>query len=373
MKLFKALRSNLVFPVCALLILIVAGCEKEKVKVDYSGTVVNTFDRPVQGATITVAGPTPTSGTTDASGLFSLNFEEGTYTVTVSATGYIELVETITLTSSSGGVTLQLSGEASISGTLNDSQSTGGKSGATIYFSTGSDTPTASDFDFSVVTSTGGSYSVANAPAVAVKGLMQASGYHDRTFTATLIAGSNSFVPVVLVAKPTGSAIRIVSHWRNAAISGLDLDMHVTGPIFGSGLRFHAYYGSTNPNSTVTVNVAGGSSGTFETTTLNSLVSGTYRIRVYNYSNPTPPSGGQQISSALCTVEIYDATSLMSGVVAAGTPGFNTWRAFELIVSAGLVVTAINPINTYYSVADDDDGNEFRTSGKVRRFRESDF
>ena len=127
-----------------------------------------------------------------------------------------------------------------------------------------------------------------------------------------------------------------------------------------SGGRFHCYYSSERPVSTVNLDVDDIYSFGPETITINEFTSGTYRYSVHNYSNWSQ-NGSAGIASSPAMVQVYGSSGLITSFSPPDiTPG-NTWRVFEIEVAGSNI--EIVPIDVYVTASNSRDVNTFRLAG----------
>jgi hypothetical protein len=209
-----------------------------------SGTVTDAqTGNAVSGAT---AGDGSGSATTDAAGHYSIaGVMEGTYTLTISATGYVGQSQSVTV---GPGATVTTNAvlapnPGSISGTVVDSSTSQGISGATL--STGS---------LSVTSGAGGQYAFPNLA--------------EGTYTLTVTAPAYATQVVSVLVGPGATVTQTVALQPNpATISGLISDAVTGQPVSGATVSAAGAPGTATSDAT----------GAY---TLSSLASGTYLVSV---------------------------------------------------------------------------------------------
>ena len=314
--------------------LIMVSCKDEDDVSGFNlgGAVVNTTDIGVVGATVSLwrSGDNTAhfSATTDAEGNYRMtNILTGDYELRITAEGYEAYSSSISITGDYMERSDTISGTASISGQIINSQTGQGVSGAEVTFSADGDT-TRVEADLVVVTDELGFYIIDGAPVGVFIQVVRNEG----------------FFPQVI---------------ENVGLTPYDLDSHLTGPL--SGGRFHCYYSSERPVSTVNLDVDDTYSFGPETITINEFTTGTYRYSVHNYSNWSQ-NGSAGIASSPAMVQVYGSSGLITSFSPpAITPG-NTWRVFEIEVVERSI--EIVPIDVYVTASTSDDVNSFRLEGK---------
>jgi hypothetical protein len=366
------------------LFFIFSSCEKDNTDepivttgIEISGQILNATDIGVRGAKIQFAGPTKThTGTADDQGNYSISgLSEGSYTVTLEASGYI--TNSIADVSVSEGSThnFNLLGGASVTGKVLNSQTGQGVANAEVaFYSTNS--KSTDDFVyvvFKLYTNAEGIYHLGDLPEGFFNVRMSAPGFNDNEILNVEVnSGSNLFGETTIVEQVAEGHVRIVLSW---GVLPEDLDSHLTGPT-SSGDRFHVYYSNetVSDGTEAYLDVDDTQSYGPETITITQYLSGVYRYSVHNYDNDGP-DGGQEIYDSPVKVEIFDS----NGLIASFSPkpftagSGNTWRVFEFTITNDLV--SVTTIDQYVYVEDEDDGNSFKsTSSKPSsRFNIIDF
>jgi hypothetical protein len=314
----------------SLLILVgITGCTKKDPQVTFNGRIVNTTGRPVASASIKV--DNAAVGSSDATGNFSVNIAEGSHIFTVDAPGYNSTPITVNTASlTTGTMDLTILGSANISGTIIDSQTGRGLSGAVVSFSVDGIIANVANAPLVVTTGTNGTFSIQNGPTGSFYCIIVFNGYFTRVADrTTFIIGINNLTQQTLVSRPTQGSMRIILTW---GASPSDLDSHLTGPS-STGSKFHVYWNNKAPDAGVNLDVDDVTSYGPETTTISILRNGVYRYSVYNFSTQST-SGGQGIASSPAVVEVYSYDGLLKTYTApAFTGSGNTWRVFEMTVS----------------------------------------
>ena len=335
-----------------------------------TGTLSNTFNRPVDGATLTfapaagrgVALPTYTA-TTTASGGFSLDLPAGTYTLTVTHPNYGTSTSTVTV-SGTGTVSVAtppVAGPGALATLLVNALTGDGVPNAAIqcsYRRPDGTYPAPPAFDFSATTTAAGAVAVTGTPF----GPMQCTAstpFGSQTFTVTIAATGTTTAPTVPATPlPASGQYRVVLSWGTAPS---DLDSHLTGPD-GAGGRFHVYFGmETEGGATLDLDDTSGEGP--ETVTVD-VRTGTYRYSVHNFTDQNA-TGAQGIAGSPTTVRLYGSGGLLKTYVAPAATAGNTWRVFELVVS-GTQATITDGAGAglgYVTAADSDDEGTFLTGG----------
>jgi len=322
---------------------------------DFSGKLLNTTGVAVRNATIKLiaGGVSKYQITSDSLGKFNIkDVETGVYTINITATGYNPFISIDSLKSKID-TTYTIRGSASVSGTIVNSQTGNGLTGATVSFTVDQPNSTSGSAALVVTTDNSGSYTITDGPTGDFTGNVVATNYFPRHLeSVTFSSGDNTIPPSTLVSQPDLGQLRIILNWGSTPY---DLDSHFTGPTAG-GSRFHIYY-SRKTSDGANLDVDDTNSYGPETVTISAFVNGTYRYSVYNYSNKTS-IGGSQIQSSPAKVEIYDHSGLIKMYNAPVFTGVgNTWQVFELIYSG----TNANILtkNVYITASGDSDVTKF--------------
>lgn len=344
----------------AFALVLVAGCDSGDDTPDTvlaSGTIVNTFDRPLAGGTVTF---TPEGGTaetggqkqspagqmtcttqTSATGQFQCDLPPGSYTMTVSVPGYSTSSVTVVV-DASGAATITfpaVSGNGSINATFLDAVTGAVLSFADVQCSRRLPDGTLSAFEFETTTDAQGVITVQDVFLGEAECIVQA-GASQIPVIITITEETDGTIPVTQ--PPAAGEIRIVLSWGEEPS---DLDAHLTGPggplqdINGDPLH-HVYYSNrTYVAGTDTLAVLDRddtSSFGPETLTFRPAADGVYRYTVHNYTFRNATEGGQSIFDAPTRVEVYDATGLRQTYVAPAPTNqnmgviANAWRVIEI-------------------------------------------
>ena len=343
------------------LIMVSCNDEDDVSGFNLGGTVVNTTDIGVVGATVSLwrsgESTAVSSTTTDVEGNYSMpNILTGDYELRITAEGYEGYSSTISITGDYMERSDTINGAASISGQIINSQTGQGVSGAEVTFSADGDT-TRVEADLVVVTDELGFYIIDGAPVGVFIQVVRYDGFFPQVIeNVDVTEGENELNPITAVEGVSEGELRIVLTWGRTPE---DLDSHLTGPSVGG--RFHCYYSSERPISTVNLDVDDIYSFGPETITINEFTSGTYRYSVHNYSNWSQ-NGSAGIASSPAMVQVYGSSGLITSFSPPDiTPG-NTWRVFEIEVAGSNI--EIVPIDVYVTASNSRDVNTFRLAGK---------
>jgi hypothetical protein len=167
-----------------------------------------------------------------------------------------------------------------------------------------------------------------------------ADGVMANYFTATSIAGQNTFVDAVINPEMGNALYRVILSWNDTS----DLDAHLTGPDGQNG-RFHIYFnvpGSNNSEQSPYAWIDRDDKDGFgpETVSIYKLQNGIYRYSVHDYKNSASTSS-KVLGSSGAKVSVYSRTGLMASYIVPNQEG-TLWTVFEM--SANGVVTPINSI-----------------------------
>lgn len=352
------------------IMLILPSCTKDEedppeegTGVNISGQILNVTDIGVKGATVNFASATRNfSATTDVEGNYTITgITEGSYTVSIEATGYNITTENNVSVTSGSILNFDLLGSATVSGKVLNSQTGQGVENAEIAFYA-MDTKSTNDFVyivFKLYTNAQGIYHLGELPEGFFNVRMTSPGFNENTLLNIQInAGENNLGEATIVEQVSEGEVRIVLSWGEYPS---DLDTHLTGPT-SSGDRFHVYYSdqSVNDGTEAYLDVDDTESYGPETVTISQYISGVYRYSVHNYSNSSY-EGGLGIYDSPTKVEIFDS----NGLIATFNPkpfvagSGNTWRVFEFTISNNVV--NITTLDEYVYVPDEDDGNSFKS------------
>jgi len=159
--------------------------EEEELLGTIAGTVTDSSDEPIEGATVVVEG-TELSATTDGDGDYEIaDVPEATYTATASAAGYDDDSQSVTV----------IAGETSTADfALNPIPTTGTIAGNVTDSSTGLaiEGATVTDGTRSAITDVNGDYTIADVPEATYAVTASAAGYDDDSQSVTVIAGETS-------------------------------------------------------------------------------------------------------------------------------------------------------------------------------------
>jgi photosystem II stability/assembly factor-like uncharacterized protein len=180
-----------------------------------AGTVTNSSGAGVSGATVSISGgsvPTSVTLTTSSTGAYATNFiPVGSYTITVSATGFATQSKTATVnTGQTTTVNFTLSasgGTGTLSGTVVNISNNAAISGATVSFSGGSTTTNSSGF-----------YQFTNVAAGTYNVTASHTGFFSSTQSATVAGGATTTLNFKLATG--GKLAGTVKNASGAAISG---------------------------------------------------------------------------------------------------------------------------------------------------------
>jgi photosystem II stability/assembly factor-like uncharacterized protein len=180
-----------------------------------AGTVKNSSGAAISGATVKISGgsiATSVTLTTSSTGAYATNFVPvGTYTITVSATGFTTQSKTATVnTGQTTTVNFTLSaggGTGTLSGTVVNISTNAAISGATVSFSGGSTTTNSSGF-----------YQFTNVAAGTYNVTASHTGYFSVTHSATVNSGATTTLNFKLATG--GKLAGTVKNSSGAAISG---------------------------------------------------------------------------------------------------------------------------------------------------------
>lgn len=337
-----------------------ASCNKdddETPTYDLTGTLINTTANTIKNAEVILTNPGETTALyttqTDGEGIYMFSgVAEGTYELKTTPAGYNETSTEVVLTSDQT-VDMTVLGSVNLTGYIINSQTGYGLEGVTLSFSAvglkGTMDETA---DVTLVTDEYGMYELVNGPSGTFTLTVSKPGFTERVYDEVILeSGTLEIEQITLVETLGEGALRIVLTWGELPY---DLDSHLSGPSSTSSERFHCYFSDQEPDQYVNLDVDDTGSYGPETTTINTLVAGTYRFSVHNYSEQSI-TGSQGIYDSPAKVELFDETGLVATFAPPAVTDGNTWRVFE-VESDGTNYT-ITTLGTYqqfddYSVID---------------------
>ena len=356
---------------CLVFAVVAAGCDTTGTGSNATGTVTNTFSRPVQGATVVMSdGATAAcTATTNADGEFECDVPAGAYTVTVTASGYGPATASVTVGEGGGTVVIPaLVGLGSISATLVNGLTGAPIPNAAVECRRQIDNATTSGVEFTATSDAAALLAVTGVFTGNARCTAAADG---TTIPLNITIGTTTTGTVVATPPPAAGSFRVVLTWGE---NPSDLDSHLTGPITGGSDRFHVYY-SDDAYEGHNLDVDDVSSFGPETITIVPAgVNGMYRYSVHNYSeqgsdgasNPT-----EGIAASGAEVRLYDANGLIRtytpppATAANGGDDADTWRVFELTVNGSNVSIAGAEPNGmgYFQATGSGDVTVFLTGG----------
>lgn len=251
--------------------------------------------------------------------------------------------------------------KTAISGQILNSQTGDGLANATLSFYLPSskksgNTANYGQLIFTVITDESGYYDTENAFAGVFVLVITADDFYTEVinnFEVFVNPNNNDFGDLTITRElgVGDGVLRIVLTWGEYPE---DIDSHLSGPIAGLAGRFHCYYGNSDPNESVNLDVDDVYSYGPETVTILNWVNGVYRYSVHNYDNQYE-SGAAEIHNSPTQVRVYNNAGLLytfNCPNASETAG-DTWRVFEINVSGGVPsFTAINSFHDAYSSSD---------------------
>jgi len=322
-----------------LLATVSSGCDSNTAdQFQLDGAVLNTTDRAVREATVTLdrSSSDPQTTTTRDDGTYTFeSVEEGEVTLTVTAPGYTPGSRVIEVTSDRQILPLTLEGEAQVRGEVVDAVTGQPIEGADIYFSFGSNTDP-EEADLATQSDANGAYQLVNVPVGTFLCVIRADGFADSIVEDVIFgAGDNRLNPAPITEALEPGQFRFVLSWGE---NPPDLDSHLTGPA-SDGNRFHVYFANREPTGAA-ANLDRDDTSSFgpETVTITGLRDGRYRYSVYNFSDPST-SGAAGMTASPARVEVFDETGQIRSYTAPPADGGegNTWRVLELTVAGGQV------------------------------------
>lgn len=296
------------------------GCDPvalESLRYTITGNIRNTTGQGVAGAHISFG---DAEATTAADGSYSVEVLGGERALSITAMGYTEHLELITITEDRT-VDRELHGPNQVSGEVVNSQNGQGIGGAVLSFSR------SGHVELVETTGASGSFNIVDAPNGVFDLVISRQGFIDYTQASVNISGG-SFVldPIALAEEVPVGAVRVVVTW---GATPTDLDAHLTGP--DGGGRFHVYY-ANRVTADASLDHDDTSSNGPETITITIPRNGMYRYSIHNFSDQSA-SGGQGIAASPTRVQVYDDSGLIRSYLAPAATSGNTWRVFEMTVS----------------------------------------
>ena len=374
----KSFNFKISFLVMVAVIITLVSCDDNDPGLTVQGSLVNSNGLPVAGANVALIDGENIVGTaeTDEEGAFELiEIDKGDYQLQITRSRYQDVTQSITVEEDLQDLKFTITGSATISGSIVNSQTGGDLNNAIVEFFEGN-TVQEADTSSAVLRDTtdeNGSYEFTQAPTGGYVCIISADDFIPRIVENIEVEeGDNSLDQSTVVEEVADGALRIVLTWGE---DPSDLDTHFTGPVEdNSSERFHLYYVEQNPISSVSLDVDDTSSFGPETTTLTEQLDGLYRYSVHNFSEQSTAGAGE-IESSPARVEVFDSSGLVESFTppqATATSG-NVWRVFEMNVSNGQFT--ITESGEYDQVEDEDDASQFKipSGSKSKLFSVEDF
>lgn len=285
----------------------------------------------------------------DSSGVYSTTLAVGTYSLSITKTGYItDSVSNLTITENVTTtvetvlqIGTQYSGTGNISGKITNALDGTAVSSVTLNFRTGINVTTGTVVA-TTTTNSYGSYTVSGLNAGNYTGEAVKSGFTIAYFTVTVIGGQANYNQDTTITPILSSGeTRVVLTWGSTPS---DMDSHLTGPISGSTSRFHVYFndeGSSTYSPYASLDVDDMSSYGPETITIYQQFDGIYRYSVHDYSNKDS-SSSTALSNSSAQAKVYRGSNLVATFNVPPNKGGTLWTVFEM---SGDTIT---PINTMF-------------------------
>lgn len=357
------MRVFLPFILMPLLALSLAACDSGDSSdgglVTVSGTLVNSFDRPLQGGTLTFTAQSAATGergaaaraaslcttTTGPTGSFTCDLPPGGYDVTVTVPGYSEGTFPI-IVDEDGNTTVNLpplTGDGNIDAVLVDAISGAVLTFAHVECRRQLPDGTYTEFEFDATTDAQGTIHLEGVFLGQAECIVQA-GASQIPVIITITENTDGDIPVT--PPPPPGAYRVVLRW---GASPSDLDAHLTGPdSTNASERFHIYYEDESYGPSL-LDTDDTSSYGPETITFYPNADGVYRYTVHNYTLRSSTEGGQSIYDSPTTVELFSENGLLRTYTAPlpSDANFgllsNSWRVFELTKSGNTITVSGQP------------------------------
>jgi hypothetical protein len=362
------------------------------------GTVQSNQGVPISGATLELrSGSNNTSGTplgttTSASnGSFTFgSLAAGSYTVRGHASGFSDGSTTVTVTSGasvSATVVLTQSGTGAVAGTVTNAQTGLALSGATVEIRSGTGVTTGTPLA-TTTTSANGAFSFQNRVAGPYTVRAFASGFAEAFVNVTVVANQNANAPLSLSPVQGAGQIRIVVTWGNV----LDLDSHLSVPqgAGGTGTPILVFWNSpytnssgcslsTNPFACLEHDAVPPSDLPTESTRIGTVLAGTYRFFVHNYTADSEERAASDNSLATSGVRVDVYVGSSTTAAASFTPpagSGNLWAAFTMQLNGTTPVFSPVTVNALTQVdfaqpppgsAGATSAGSSRTKGPIRR------
>lgn len=189
--------------------------------------------------------------------------------------------------------------------------------GATVDFGGDGSTTTAADGSFSL-----------QLPAGTHTGEVSADDFISSSLTVSIVTGATTNAVVALSPVLADEEVRIVLTW---GAEPRDLDSHLTGPIPGSGGRFHVYWrasGSLTSSPFAELDIDDVTSFGPETITIAQRFDGTYRYSVHDWTNRFE-SFSTGLAESGATVRVFQGAVEVASFTPPDQDG-TVWTVFEL-------------------------------------------
>lgn len=331
-----------------------------------AGRVLAYPDRALPNAIVTITNGTTVNRSCRVSldGSFCQLVPPGTYTVRVTAYGYMTEIRSGIIVTAGQGVNLDQSillhrvseATTSITGTVTSSMDGSGVAYAKIKFRINHDNQEGdflkyqgTDTDVAIYTDANGKYSFNSLPQGYYTMEVTRRGYYvahkNIVATADTVAQNFSLTPVIFSGDED---LRIVLEWGEYPT---DLDSHLVGPRPDSGI-FHTWYRDKNAYSAgylfAYLDLDDISSFGPETTRVYDILDGDYNFYVHNYSGDNRGDVSIRVSNA--RVMVFDRTGLVDSFNVPTDQGDELyWNVFTYRYNASTGTGRIIPVNTITS------------------------
>jgi uncharacterized protein YfaP (DUF2135 family) len=293
----------------------------------------------VPGATVVLVEPVLSTGTT-ANGDFEIRVDPGTYTLRVSAPGFVTSHQAVTVAGTTitnvGTVALVPSSGApsGVRGEVQNAQVEEAIAGALVQLV---------EVSLSAQTGTNGEFEILADPGTYTL-RVSATGFVAADQQVTVVDGVITDLGVIaLVPVQTTAQTALVLTWGTTPS---DLDAHMTGPLEAGG-RFHVYYPTSSQGShtgppwvQLDRDVRNGEGP--ETISVVQFVPGVYRFSVHDWSNRGSTTSTALSASGAMVRVIRDNQEVERVNIVTGQGG-TLWRVLEIDGASGNI-TVLNTL-----------------------------
>lgn len=309
--------------------------------------------QPIQGATVILSKDNGTGANTafetGINGVYSLDVEYGTYTVSVSKNDYIELKASREIEEGDEiemNVALVKQGKGNISGTVRDAVTGDYLSGVTVRLREGWSIADQNAATYTQQTNSNGYYSMTSVDAGYYTIEASLPEYAVTTTETTITPNVNRVDDLLLSPITSRDVYRVTLQWTE---NPRDLDSHLIGPMPNRSSSFHVYYSNKqayyNGGYVAQLDHDDTQGNGFETITFQMRYGDTFKYYVHWYAGTGTWAGSNAV------VNLYKGTRLIAtfsvpNVNQDGNTAGRYWHVFNLTNGLDPVVQRSSSITT---------------------------